>query len=249
MSPKPIIGIPADRRLIDPHHFHAVGEKYIRAIVIAGGFPVLVPVLPDEILVPDILSRIDGLFLTGSPSNIEPHRYQGSESRSGTWHDPERDAITLPLIPAAIEESLPLFAVCRGFQELNVALGGTLHQHVHEVSSFDDHREPKDETLEVQYGASHQVKLSEGGLLNKVTGRETLIVNSLHSQGIDRLADGLDVEARATDGLVEAFRMPSATGFVLGVQWHPEWKVSENKESLAIFSDFVHSAREYSEKR
>ena len=249
MWSKPTIGIPADYRFIDPHPFHAVGEKYIKAITATGGYPSLVPALPDDLDLHEMLARMDGLFLTGSPSNVEPHHYQGEPSREGTWHDPLRDGVTLPLVTGAIERGLPLFCVCRGFQEMNVALGGSLHQHVHEVPSFDDHREAKDQSLEVQYGPAHSVNLVPGGMLARLTGRETLTVNSLHAQGINELAPGLQAEAHARDGLVEAFTYPEAPGFNLAVQWHPEWKVTENKDSLALFNAFVDAAVAYAKTK
>lgn len=151
MSAKPVIGIPADRRILEPHPFHIVGEKYITAIAdAAGAVPLLVPVLGEALPADDVLDALDGLFLTGSPSNVEPHHYDGPPSREGTLHDPARDATTLPLAARALERGVPLLAVCRGFQELNVVLGGTLHQHVHEVPGYHNHRENPDDPLEVQ---------------------------------------------------------------------------------------------------
>ena len=245
MSAKPVIGIPADRRMIDPHPFHVVGEKYIEAIVHgAGGVPLLVPSLGDMLASVDILEGLDGLFLTGSPSNVEPHRYDGEPSRPGTLHDPHRDSTTLPLIDAALADGLPLFAVCRGFQELNVALGGTLHQHVHEVPGYHNHKEDPDDPLDVQYAESHPVTLVEGGLLRELAGKDSVMVNSLHGQGVARLAQGVSVEALADDGLVEAFRVDGSRAFALAVQWHPEWKVRDNPFSLALFRAFGDACRE-----
>jgi putative glutamine amidotransferase len=145
----------------------------------------------------------------------------------------------------ARQEGVPLFALCRGFQELNVVLGGTLHQHVHEVEGYHDHRENPDEPLDVQYGPSHDVHLVEGGLLRDLAGKDTVTVNSLHSQGVARLANGVTVEALADDGLIEAFRVDSAKGFALAIQWHPEWKVMENGFSMAIFKAFGDACRAY----
>lgn len=245
MCAKPVIGIPADRRIIEPHPFHIVGEKYIEAIVRgAGGVPVLVPSLGDGLAPGDILDGLDGLFLTGSPSNVEPHRYNGEPSRPGTLHDPQRDATTLPLIDAALTAGMPLFAVCRGFQELNVALGGTLHQHVHEVPGYRVHKEDPDDPLDVQYGESHPVTLVEGGQLRELAGADRVMVNSLHGQGVARLAGGVTVEALADDGLVEAFRVDGSDAFALAVQWHPEWKVCDNPFSLAMFRAFGDACRE-----
>ncbi len=239
---KPVIGIPADRRLLGSHWFHAVGEKYIAAIVqAADAVPVMVPAFGERYL-GEWLAAFDGILFTGSPSNVEPHRYQGPESAPGTWHDPERDATTLPMITAAVTAGLPVFGICRGFQEMNVAMGGTLHQRVHEVSGLDDHREDKEQPLEVQYGPAHDVVLEPGSVLRQLAGQDRVRVNSLHWQGVDRLAPDLAVEARATDGLVEAFRVKSAA-FALAVQWHPEWQVMSNPFSKALFAEFGRAAR------
>jgi putative glutamine amidotransferase len=244
MSHRPVIGIPADRRMIGPHPFHAVGEKYIAALVQAADcLPLVIPVLETPLDVTEILARVDGIFFPGSPSNVEPVRYSGTASQPGTLHDPHRDATTLSLIPRAVGSGVPVFGVCRGFQEMNVAMGGTLHQRVHEVPGFDDHREDKEEPLDVQYGPAHQVTLEPGGLLLKLAGKHQVIVNSLHSQGVDRLGPDLAVEARAPDGLVEAFRVKSAPNFALAVQWHPEWQVMANPFSMALFAEFGKAAR------
>ncbi len=249
MKEKPVIGIPADRRLLDPHPFHIVGEKYATAIRDgANGLPFLIPALGNSVDTATILHHVDGILLTGSPSNVEPHHYNGEASRPGTLHDPHRDETTLPLAELALKEGVPLFALCRGFQELNVVLGGTLHQHVHEVEGYHDHRENPDEPLDVQYGPSHDVHLVEGGLLRELAGTDTVSVNSLHSQGVARLADGVTVEAVADDGLIEAFRVDSAKGFALAIQWHPEWKVTENSFSMAIFQAFGDACRAYARR-
>ncbi len=250
MSTKPLIGIPADRRVLDPHPFHVVGEKYATAIRDgADGLPFLIPALGHSVDADDILSRIDGLFLTGSPSNVEPHHYDGEPSRPGTLHDPHRDETTLRLIERALETGVPLFAVCRGYQELNVVLGGSLHQHVHEQQGYNVHKEDPEDPLEVQYGPAHEVHLVEGGQLRALSATDTVTVNSLHAQGIARLADNVMVEAVADDGLVEAFRVDEARNFALAVQWHPEWKVTENEFSMAIFKSFGNACREHASQK
>lgn len=235
--------------MLEPHPFHMVGEKYVAAVRDgAGGLPFLIPALGSSMDADDILARIDGLLLTGSPSNVEPHHYAGEPSRPGTMHDPHRDETTLRLIDRALETGVPLFAICRGYQELNVVLGGSLHQHVEEQSGFHNHRENPEDPLDVQYGPSHEVHLVEGGLLNRLAGVATVTVNSLHSQGVRRLADGVTVEAVADDGLVEAFVVDDAPGFTLAVQWHPEWKVTENEFSMAMFKSFGDACRTYASR-
>jgi putative glutamine amidotransferase len=241
---KPLIGIPADRRILGPHPFHCVGEKYISAVALASdAVPVLIPSLGEAADLDAILASVDGILLTGSPSNVEPHRYFGPPSDPDTLHDPHRDATTLPLIPRVVAAGMPLFAVCRGFQEMNVAYGGTLWQKVQEVPGFADHREDKEQPLEQQYAPSHEVELVPGGALERIAGTNREMVNSLHSQGVQRLGDGLEVEARAPDGLIEGFRVRGARGFALAVQWHPEWQVMNNTFSRALFAAFGDAAR------
>lgn len=221
-----------------------VGEKYATAIRDgADALPFIIPALGDTLDARMVLQRVDGILLTGSPSNVEPHHYGGEDSRPDTLHDPHRDSTTLPMIELALEIGVPLLAVCRGYQELNVVLGGSLHQHVQDVAGYHDHRENPEDSLDVQYAPSHDIHLVEGGLLRGLAGTDTVRVNSLHSQGVARLAKGVTVEAVADDGLIEAFRVDGAKNFALGLQWHPEWKVMENSFSLAIFKAFGDACR------
>ncbi len=246
---KPVIGIPADRRLLGPHWFHCVGEKYIDAITRAAhAVPVLVPALGEQNL-RDWLENFDGILFTGSPSNVEPHHYQGQPASPGTLHDPARDATTLPMIPRAVEAGLPVFGICRGFQEMNVAFGGTLVEKLQEQPGRLDHREDKDQPLETQYGPAHEVELADGGLLRRLAGRPRVMVNSLHSQGVDRLGASLVTEATSDDGVIEAFRIAGARSFALAVQWHPEWRVMDNPLSRSLFAAFGESVHERAAKR
>ena len=242
---RPVIGIPADRRLHDGHPFHQAGEKYVRAVTdCAAGIPLVIPVLAYNLEIDELLHLVDGVLFTGSPSDIEPHHYAGTPSAPDTLHDPHRDALTLPLARQALETGVPVFAICRGFQELNVALGGSLHQKVAGVPGYHSHKEDPADPLEVQYGPAHDVVLAEGGLLHALIGTATVAVNSLHGQGVARLADGLVVEATADDGLVEAFRVDAAPGFNLAVQWHPEWRATDNEFSMAMFKAFGDACRQ-----
>lgn len=250
MSPRPIIGVPSDRRTYGPHPFHMAGEKYLKALVESSDvLPLMTPVLSDGIEIDELLAPFDGIFLTGSYSNVEPHHYGGEPSDEGTLHDPHRDAQTLPLAKRALETGVPLFAVCRGFQELNVALGGTLHQKVHEIPGYHNHLENKDDPLDLQYGPSHPVSFPEGSLLRELMGADTFPVNSLHAQGVAKLADGVSVEAVADDGLIEAFRVDDVAGFALAVQWHPEWKSTENELSSKMFRAFGDACRAHAQQR
>ncbi len=246
---KPVIGIPADRRLLGPHWFHCVGEKYINAVAeAADAVPVLVPALGEQHL-QDWLESFDGILFTGSPSNVEPHRYQGEPATPETLHDPERDATTLPMITRAVEAGLPVFGICRGFQEMNVAFGGSLIQKLQEQPGKLDHREDKAQPLEVQYAPAHEVELAEGGFLHGLAGQRRIKVNSVHSQGVGRLGAKLLTEAVAEDGVIEAFRVDGAPAFALAVQWHPEWKVMENPFSRALFAAFGQAGRARAARR
>lgn len=249
MTPLPRVGLPTDHKQIGAHPFLAVGEKYVRAVVDgAGCLPLLIPTLDPVLPLRQVLDSLDGLLLTGAVSNIEPHHYSDESSYEGNLLDPRRDATNLPLIPLAIEVGVPVLAICRGFQEANVAFGGTLYQKVHEQPGLMDHRENKDDPLDVQYGPAHDIALVPGGLLAKLSGVTQASVNSLHGQGVRRLGDGLVVEAQAPDGLIEAFRH-DGSAFMLAVQWHPEWKVTENPFYLAIFRAFGDACRARAARR
>lgn len=242
---RPVIGIPADRRMLGLHPFHGVGEKYITPLLqISGALPLLIPSLGEELGLTELVAGLDGLLFTGSPSNVEPHRYGGEPSRAGTLHDPQRDATTLALIPRAIAAGVPVLGVCRGFQEMNVVYGGTLWQHVHEVPGHRVHHEDTRAPLDEQYGPAHEVSLTPGGVLAGIAGTARIEVNSLHHQGVRELGTGLIEEARADDGVIEGFRVRDARRFAVAVQWHPEWKPRENAFSTALFQAFGAAARE-----
>lgn len=249
----PLIGVNAcSQRLPEKHPFFIAGEKYVRSVAEgAGGLPLVIPALGKQLPIDQLIAQLDGLLLTGSPSNIEPHHYQGEPSDSESDHDPSRDATTLPLVRAAIAAGVPILGICRGFQEMNVALGGTLHQKVHDIIGYHDHREDKTSSITEQYNTlAHLIKIQQGGLLSRIwpeTNEQW--VNSLHGQGVRELAPGLQVEAVADDGLIEAFSVKSARQFALAVQWHPEWQwhpgegVSEFPFYRAIFKAFGDACR------
>jgi putative glutamine amidotransferase len=231
--------------MIGSHPFHAVGDKYVRAVVdAADAIPLLIPALGEGLGLEELLEHLDGILFTGSPSNVEPNRYNGTPSIPGTLHDAARDATTLALIPGAITAGIPVFGICRGFQEVNVAMGGTLTQRLHEVPGLLDHRDDAAQPLAVQYAPAHDVTLAPDGLLARLAGVTQVRVNSLHSQGVERLAPDLIVEARAPDGVIEAFRVKDARSFALAVQWHPEWQVMSDSFSRAMFAAFGAASRE-----
>ena len=241
----PLVLLPACRLDKEGQAYHTIGDKYVRAVAAAaGGLPLMLPSLADHYDIDAIVARADGIVLTGSPSNVRPEHYGSPADPKAEPHDTWRDAVTLPLIRAALAQACPLLAICRGMQELNVALGGTLHPRLHELAARMDHRRPDSDDIAVQYGPAHPVTLRPGGVLAGIVGRDTLTVNSLHWQGIETPAAALRVEATAEDGTVEAVSMPNAPGFVLGVQWHPEYAPAKNPGAEAIFGAFGAAARE-----
>ena len=246
----PLIGVTACTKQVGLHISHVVGDKYLRAVAIgAGGMPLIVPALGDLLDQSLLLDSLDGLLLTGSPSNVEPHHYSGPASAPGTAHDVARDATTLPLIRQAVAAGVPLLGICRGFQEMNVAFGGSLHQRVQEVPGLMDHREPAEAPVEVQYAPRHVVHVQAGGVFAGIGLPDEFQVNSIHGQGVQCLAPGLRVEALAPDGLIEAFSVENAPGFALGVQWHPEWQIGSNPIYLAIFQAFGEACRKRAGQR
>jgi putative glutamine amidotransferase len=248
---KPLIGVVADVLPGDKHIAHSVQEKYLDAIT--SGANAMAFMLPGRIDTPggawtdpaDVeaaLDVLDGLFLGGAISNVAPAAYGAELIDPDSPADPARDHVSLALARAAVARGMPVLGVCRGFQEINVALGGTLHQEVHNTPGLNNHRENSADPLEVQYGPAHAVALAPGGLLHRLAGAPTAYVNSLHGQGVDRLAPGLVVEATAPDGLIEAYR-GEGNGFLLAVQWHPEWQFRENPLSVGVFRSFGEAAR------
>ena len=245
-SYSPLIGVSGCRKDIGGHDFDCAGRKYTLAIEQGcHGVPLIIPTTGDALDRESLLRRVDGLLFTGSHSNIEPHHYEGSLSAEGTLHDPHRDATTLPLIREAVAAGVPVLCICRGFQEINVAYGGTLHQKVQDEPGMSDHREDNELELDLRYAPVHSIEINPDGLFKDVVQCQSAQVNSLHSQGIDRLADGLLWEAKAPDGLIEAVSVKQAKTFAMAVQWHPEWKVLENPFYLSIFQTFAKACREY----
>ncbi len=248
---RPIVLVPACVNQIGAHPYHTAQLKYVAAVADgAGCAPLIIPALGDATDIDALLAVADGIMLTGSPSNVHASLYGEELLDASLPLDPARDATTLPLIRAAIQRGIPLLAICRGFQEVNVALGGTLHQAVHDVAGMNDHREQKSHTLDQQYAPSHRVLLEPDGRMARIlNGASEIMVNSLHGQGINKLAPSLAVEARADDGLVEAYRVADAIGFTLAVQWHPEWRFADNPDSVKLFSAFGEACTEYQHTR
>lgn len=243
---KPVIGVICETARHGLHMYQQTGDKYLQAVArSADCVPLLIPAMADLPSPQNFLGRLDGLLLTGGYSNVERTRYGMDPAPAGEHEDPARDALSFDLIPAALKAGLPLFGICRGFQELNVALGGTLHPRLQEVDGRFDHRENSEDPVDVQYGPAHSVTLAEDGTLHQIIGENEFMVNSVHGQGINRLADGLTVEAEADDTTIEAVSVTEASGFALAVQWHPEWQSWANPQSHRLFQSFGAAARNY----
>ena len=256
MAARPVVLIPACNRTLGDHRYQVAGDKYVESVRLAGCQPLVVPTTAASASADELdalLDLADGVLLTGSASNVHPVHFGEDVHDAALPLDPARDAWTLPLIPRVLARGIPLLAICRGFQEVNVALGGSLHQAVQEVPGKNDHRDADDAPLDVQYGPAHDVNVVPGGilagLLAGLPGMPRIRVNSLHGQGVNRLAPGLRVEATAPDGLVEAFTVGHAEGFNLSVQWHPEWQAAANPVSMRLFEAFGRACATWREQR
>src|SRR3954471_17290776 len=228
---KPLIGISCCTKLFGTYGTpnHAASDTYIRAVdQVRVGVPILVPANGDAADVETLVARLDDVILTGSRSNVQPRLYKGPPHPEGTPEDEKRDATTMRLIRAAIAAGIPVFAICRGLQELNVALGGSLHQRLQDLPDRMDHSTPLHPSSRLRQGKAHAIRVTPGGWLHRLAGTTEIAVNSLHNQGINQLAPGLVAEGVAPDGTIEAVRVVAsqagpAIGYAVGIQWHPEY--------------------------
>lgn len=236
---KPLVLVTADVKTMDGYNWHACAETYLKALAnVSNVQPVIVPSLAEIGDISSLLAKADGLLLTGSRSNVHPELFDKTPGEIYEPYDPKRDATTLPLVRAAIENGTPLLAICRGHQELNVALGGSLSTEIQEQDDIMDHRAPVHDDQDVRFKLAHTIKPTADGLLSRIVGLDPVSVNSLHRQAIDRLADGLTVEAIAEDGTIEATSVTHAKAFALSVQWHPEYWAESETISRKLFEYF-----------
>ncbi len=236
----------------DEHHAsHRVGDRFVVAVQdVCDALPLMLPALGSGADLDTLLDNIDGVILTGGASNVNPRYYDGGEARDQSLLDARRDGIALELVCACVERNVPLFGVCRGIQEMNVALGGSLHQYMHELPGHFDHRRPREKPISVQLGARQRITLTPGGILQDLAnGARQVMVNTLHAQGIDRLAAPLVIEAVADDGTIEAVRVADSSTFAVGVQWHAEYRTSEHALYRALFSAFGDAVATHAGKR
>ncbi|MEI4261630.1 gamma-glutamyl-gamma-aminobutyrate hydrolase family protein [Roseovarius sp. D0-M9] len=244
---RPVIGIIGNQHVIeDRYPVHFVGRMNIEAVTqVAGGMPYIVPADPALVSVDELMEVCDGFVLTGARANIHPDHYGEDPTEAHGAFDPARDAITLPLVRACVERGQPIFGLCRGFQEINVAMGGTLHPEIRDLPGRDNHRMPPEGTLEEQYALRHLVSFADGGVFHRLMGAREVMTNTLHGQGIKTAGARIVVEGHAPDGTAEAIHVSGAPGFALAVQWHPEWKASEDPVSRPLFAAFGEAARHW----
>jgi putative glutamine amidotransferase len=242
---RPVIGVPSSR-MLNPAarmHSYSTGERNVQSVLeYIDCLPIQIPPLGDQYAVKQLVGMLDGLLLPGGRANVEPHHYGGPAFPDDEIIDPGRDAVVLKLIPACLEAGVPMFGICRGIQEMNVALGGTLHYRVHMLDGKNDHRMPRREGMSTEeiFALRHLVHLKRGGMFEKLCGKSEIMVNSLHGQGIDRLAADFEVEAVSDDGLVEGVRLKNGgTQFAVGIQWHGEYEPQKHVLADAIYKEFA----------
>ena len=249
-SRKPVVLMSMGAQERKGHDYQVMTHKYIIPLVEqAGCVPVLAPTCCGADDIERYLDLVDGVYLTGAGTNIDPVLYGQDNLTPEKTQDRDRDLFDLPLIKAAIARGLPLFGICRGMQEINVALGGDIYQKVYAEPGFNDHRENPDDPVEVQYAPSHSVTAEAGSWLAELLGDAPFMVNSLHGQAVNRLGDGLQVMARAEDGLVEAIGLSRNRPFLFAVQWHPEWQAAGNPQSVKIFQAFGEACAQFAAAR
>jgi len=248
---RPVIGIIGNTYLIDDEYPVLMGGTMnIHAVAqVSGCMPMLIPADPDYVSVDELMALCDGFLLTGGRPNVHPEEYGEDETEAHGAFDRARDAITLPLVRACVENGQPFLGVCRGFQEVNVAMGGTLHPEIRDLDGRMNHRMPPDGTLEEKFALRHCVRFDENGVFSRVFGATSVMTNTLHGQGIEKPGERIVVEGRADDGTIEAIYVRGAPGFTLSVQWHPEWNAADDPVSRPLFEAFGDAVRAWAGAR
>ncbi len=246
----PLVGLPADTYESHGFLFHSLGDKYVRAVAeVSRCTPLMIPSMIDALHLDQLLDPFDGILMTGAVSNVHPPHYGEDATADHEPYDHARDAITLKLIRAVIDRGIPLFCICRGFQELNVVLGGTLETELQKGEGRLDHRAPQSPDTDVRYAPAHSIAIAPGGMLERILGKSETRINSIHRQGVKKLAPGLQVEATAPDGVIEAVSVKNAKAFAFGSQWHPEYKAAGNPDSVRLFTAFGDAVRAHNRDR
>ncbi|TWG53963.1 gamma-glutamyl-gamma-aminobutyrate hydrolase family protein [Aminobacter sp. J44] len=247
---QPLVAVSTDTRQFENYTWHAAPQQYLEAAVaVAGVLPVLVPSFGDRIDLDSVLDNVDGVLITGSRSNVNPELYGGEATEENGPYDPARDSTSIPLIRRAIERGVPLLAICRGIQEMNVALGGTLATEIQEREGVWDHRAPVSDNRDERFAIRQPVQIKEGSCLANVFGAGEIMINSVHRQAVEKLGERLQVEAVAPDGTVEAISVIGSRAFAVGVQWHPEYWAKSDDASARIFRAFGDAVREHAASR
>ncbi|ATG39025.1 MULTISPECIES: gamma-glutamyl-gamma-aminobutyrate hydrolase family protein [Phaeobacter] len=246
---RPKVGIIGNSYLInDEYPAHAGGTMNSEAVAeVAGCMPLLIPSDPRFLSVEELLESFDGFLLTGGRPNVHPNEYGEAETDAHGAFDRARDAIALPLVRACVERGQPFLGICRGFQEVNVAMGGTLYPEIRDLPGRMNHRMPPDGTLEEKFAMRHIVELSEGGVFHRLFGAPEVMTNSLHGQGIKAPGNRIVVDGTAPDGTPEAIYVKDAPGFTLAVQWHPEWDAANDPVSRPLFTAFGDAVRDWAD--
>ncbi|MGA9253590.1 MAG: gamma-glutamyl-gamma-aminobutyrate hydrolase family protein [Roseobacter sp.] len=244
---RPVIGIIGNYTLLNEEYpVHTGGMMNSMAIAeVAGAMPLIIPSDPNLVSVPELLDLCDGFLLTGGRPNVHPQEYGENETPAHGEFDRARDNIALGLVRACVQRGQPFFGVCRGFQEVNVAMGGTLYPEIRELPGRMNHRMPPDGTLDEKFELRHKVRFAEGGVFHRLMGKPEVMTNTLHGQGIKTAGQGVVIDGHATDGTPEAIYIEGASGFTLAVQWHPEYNAAQDPVSQALFSAFGDAARDW----
>jgi putative glutamine amidotransferase len=246
----PLVGLPADTHEAHGFLYHSLGDKYVRALAeVSHVTPVMIPSMLDALHLVELLGNFDGILMTGAVSNVHPPHYGEAPSTDHEPYDHHRDDMTLTLIKAVIDRGIPLFCICRGFQELNVVMGGTLHTELQRHDGNLDHRAPDSRDINVRYAPRHAIDITPGGMLSRMLGKTETMVNTIHRQGVAKLGAGLVAEAVAPDGIIEAVSVKNAKAFAFGTQWHPEFKAAQNPDSVKLFTAFGDAVRAHARSR
>ena len=250
MTALPLVGLPADTYENHGFMFHSLGDKYVQALAeVSKVLPLMIPSMIDPLNLGDLLNHFDGILMTGAVSNVHPPHYGEKPSTDHEPYDHNRDNTTLKLIRACIDRGIPLFCICRGFQELNVVMGGSLATELQNTQGRLDHRAPPSDDTDVRYGPKHSISITKGGMLERIIGKSETLVNSIHRQGVKTLGAGLNIEATAPDGIIEAVSVKGAKAFAFGTQWHPEYKAANNPDSVKLFEAFGDAVRVHARQR
>jgi putative glutamine amidotransferase len=248
---RPVIGIIGNSHLInDQYPAHSCGTMNCAAVAeVAGALPLVIPSDPRFVCVSEVLEVCDGILLTGGRPNVHPEEYGEAETPAHGAFDRCRDAVALPMVRACVERGVPILGICRGFQEMNVALGGSLYPEIRDLPGRMNHRMPPDGSLEDKFAIRHAVHFTPGSVFHRLMGATTVMTNTLHGQGINRPGARIVIDGQADDGTPEAIFVADAPGFALGVQWHPEWNAALDPVSRPLFEAFGAAAAAWASAR